>query len=232
MLEGKVVGSRKIEAGECILSEAPLFVLSSSRTIEDVKLAISHLSPAATLAFNSLKLSRATQSNTVPSDVPPDALALFNSNCWPLGDSMYPFETEPVTGSGIFPILNKLEHSCSPNTGYHYEQKLGRILVHAFDSISEKVAITISLVDPFLTRAERQERLERRFGIDCSCKACSLKGEEAELSDHRRERIKTLFVEMPDQNDASLAIRRCEEALHLLRDEGIKGWHGCWCYDG
>lgn len=89
---------------------------------------------------------------------------------------------------GLFCVLSKLNHSCSPNASFHFRASTGKAYVHAVDNIKAGSEIFIEYCPPLLEYAERQKTVAS-WGFKCSCSKCSMPFEDRSLSDKRRLRI-------------------------------------------
>ncbi|KAK4701775.1 cytochrome c oxidase subunit 5b, partial [Phenoliferia sp. Uapishka_3] len=160
-------------------------------------------------------------------------LPIFAANTFPLGGNTYP--SAPVSksspGVGIFPILSRVAHSCTPNSNFHWEATLGRMILNAIRPIAATERLSITLVDPFLPSIDRKAFLRQRFGYECECAACRQDSEGTRMSDARRTRVRIIFQEMPYQTKPQTVLRRVEEAINLLNEEGLLGYKGCFFYD-
>lgn len=132
---------------------------------------------------------------------------------------------------GIFPLLGRFAHSCTPSTTFHWSAVTHRMQVYAIAATPSSSILTITLGDPFAPASSRREALRRRFGFRCRCATCSLPEEKLRLSDARRARVQELWREMPFHQNAVDAVRAVDEALELLDEEGLGGFKGCFCYD-
>ncbi|KAL8276320.1 hypothetical protein RQP46_011286 [Phenoliferia psychrophenolica] len=163
---------------------------------------------------------------------------IFEANAFPLGGAAFPSgpsspskPTEWSPGVGVFPLLSRFAHSCSPTTSIHWEALIGRLVVFAVTPIPALATLTITLVDPFLPASDRRAYLRQRFGFECRCPTCSADEDKLRLGDARRARIRNIFLEMPYVTKPEKAVRSCEEALELLDEEGLYGFRACFHYD-
>jgi hypothetical protein len=83
-----------------------------------------------------------------------------------------PFGT-PVTG--LFVETVRLRHSCVPNCYSHYNPATNLMNVHAVKAIDTGEELTLSAISSlyYQNASDRAEELKSRFGITCTCEACS-----------------------------------------------------------
>ena len=99
-----------------------------------------------------------------------------------------------VLSSGVFLEASRLNHSCSPNSSPIWNSKTGCITVHAFKDILIDEEITISYINQFLNRCQRQKQLQG-YGFSCTCPACDellAVTEKGRTSENARLRIDRL----------------------------------------
>lgn len=85
-----------------------------------------------------------------------------------------------------------MQHSCAPNCFAFISQPVGEMhyVLRAVARIPAGTRLSVSLVNAYLTRAERRDELAREHRIPkCMCEACAVSDEEADLSDARRARM-------------------------------------------
>ncbi|KAM0750936.1 hypothetical protein T439DRAFT_243428 [Meredithblackwellia eburnea MCA 4105] len=159
-----------------------------------------------------------------------ELLATFNAHAFTLGEDSYSGMKSGTCGRGIFLVLSRFAHSCTPSANFHWDSSKFRMVVQSLVPMDKNTLPTISLVDPFLPRVERRKILREKFGFECHCAACDRDEATIRLSDARRARVHVLFIDMPNKNPRD-AIRSVEEAFDLLDEEGLMGWRGCFTYD-
>ena len=98
---------------------------------------------------------------------------------------------------GVFPIINRINHSCEPNCSVHWNLKTKREELFVMKSVEANTELTISYVDMISnasTRHERQEYLEKHFGFLCDCSLCQVSGEQLVHDNHIRAKVGVFFV--------------------------------------
>lgn len=102
---------------------------------------------------------------------------------------------------GAFPEVAKLNHDCRPNAAFYIDPATLMHITTAARAIQPGEEITLSYLDPFATREERQERAEATWGFECGCGQCSLEDEELEHSETRLGEIKWIEEKLADYRD-------------------------------
>ncbi|KAI5458308.1 hypothetical protein BGZ63DRAFT_493451 [Mariannaea sp. PMI_226] len=146
---------------------------------------------------------------------------------------------------GLFTTFCRMNHSCTPNTSWMYDETTGMMEVYAVRDITNGEEITDSYTDVARSRESRVKELEN-WGFQCQCMACQ--GPDAVEHDVRRRRIKQIrgilelyqesqrdhvkpvFAEMPKTDHE--AFQLAEESLTLLSQEQLVedlGMAHGWC---
>ncbi|KAJ4304129.1 hypothetical protein N0V88_001739 [Collariella sp. IMI 366227] len=112
----------------------------------------------------------------------------------------------------LFPDIARMNHDCRPNAEYRYEHPTFSQSVRAARDIFPGEELTLSYINPLMSRAERMAKLET-WGFRCTCPLCSLDGARAEESDARIEQIGRVKKELRDWSKGS---RACPEMAELL----------------
>ncbi|KAF5687765.1 SET domain-containing protein [Fusarium circinatum] len=135
---------------------------------------------------------------------------------------------------GLFTIFCRMNHSCTPNICWVYDEPTGFMEVYAVRDIGKDEEITNSYIEVAISYQARMKELSN-WGFSCQCAACE--GPDAAKHDERRRRIAQIkgildiyqdtgrsgdapkFAEIP-KTDLE-ALRLGEESLALLSDEGL-----------
>ncbi|KAI0773040.1 hypothetical protein BD413DRAFT_473253 [Trametes elegans] len=181
-----VFATSDILQGELILRERPLIVYPQllpyhsagppHERYPELEGALRQMSRSNQEAFHSL-------ANCHPSE-PYSAKAIIDTNALylgPLPSSTYPY-------GAVCNNISRINHSCSPNAVYHFDDASFTFEVRALFPIPAGAQIFISYIDPALPRTERQELL-LSYGFTCACSACSLTGPAHAQSETRRALI-------------------------------------------
>ena len=83
---------------------------------------------------------------------------------------------KPAIGISMFPQLALCNHSCSPNVTTYFSKN--GVYLYSLNTISKDGEIFMSYGPHFSVqnRLKRTEVLKTRYGFDCQCEACRLKG--------------------------------------------------------
>ena len=90
---------------------------------------------------------------------------------------------------GVFPIINRINHSCVPNCSVQWNPVTDREELFTAREVGAGEELTICYLDMVTnvsSREERRDYLERHFGFQCDCPLCSLEGEELRADDEIR----------------------------------------------
>lgn len=181
-------------------SEEPLVIQEDVRNSQSILSDLCAHPTALTQAY--LNLHNAFV-DTLPDD---PILAIFNSNCLPLApvepvSRALADENGRILAHGVFLQLSYFNTSCTPNASITWDERRGRMTVHALEAICAGDELNISYGQPlFAVRNERREYLRRIRNFTCTC-ACCERGdgdEEARrASDARRAELCRLFKAVP-----------------------------------
>jgi hypothetical protein len=123
-----------------------------------------------------------------------------------------------------YPEVALLEHHCRPNVvffidGNHVHHTVVARRVHPGEQL------TISrIVDPVLTRLERQRVLKKWKGSECSCSLCSGgKGSSsAAESDKRIKEIKRIYAKLSDHESKGVTTDMIARYIKLYKEEHLQ----------
>ncbi|KAJ7251845.1 hypothetical protein B0H12DRAFT_1119045 [Mycena haematopus] len=213
-----MVARRPIAMGELIALERPLVVSRTDVAIAEdqsttgifYQAALSGLSPSARSAIMSLHNCFGPEQETI--------LGTLLTNYQPvtIPDSL---DTEY---SGLFPVLCRANHDCSPNANFFFNWRSFTGQFHAVRAIAKGEEITALYCELAASRQERRAELQEHYKFLCECSTCSLPPDLAEQSDIRRKAIKELIPMMHAgiyADDISLAA--IENLLKFATDEGL-----------
>ncbi|KAG9218172.1 hypothetical protein CCMSSC00406_0008111 [Pleurotus cornucopiae] len=133
-------------------------------------------------------------------------------------------EGEPY--SGVFKDLSRINHSCSPNTIYHFDRASLSMLFFAARDIPAGAEITSGYCDTLQPHATRAQAL-KPYGIRCTCAACI----NPTASDANRLRISHVTDAVPaiirwagkPALPDGLLLRPTLAMLELIKTEGLEG---------
>ncbi|KAH9299492.1 hypothetical protein KI387_031174, partial [Taxus chinensis] len=74
------------------------------------------------------------------------------------------------TGTGLYPVISIINHSCFPNAVLLFEGK--NAFVRAVETIREGSELTLSYVEIAANSYSRQKSLKEQYFFDCKCSRC------------------------------------------------------------
>ena len=131
-----------------------------------------------------------------------------------------------IQGSGLYPTISRINHSCAPNSAWSWVAKdrtRRSKVVRACRRIQEGQEITFSYIQlgiANLTREERKDRLANWFPA-CGCEVCAREddGVRAELGDLHKE-MRLLTREGRVREAAGVALQKVK-AMEAVREEVV-----------
>jgi SET domain-containing protein len=73
----------------------------------------------------------------------------------------------------VFEVLSRINHSCSPNAQYSWNEKEGKRRLYAVRDIQKGEEVTIDYVGVDVLQKDRKIHLEQLYGFMCMCELCS-----------------------------------------------------------
>lgn len=123
---------------------------------------------------------------------------------------------------GAFPEVARFNHDCRPNAVYRIDPATLMHVTTAVSAIPPGEEITISYLDPLLSREQRQGRLHKDWSFECKCDLCSLTGEEHEHSETRLKEIKWIEEKLTDYSEhRGISTGLLTYLLGLYENEGL-----------
>ena len=141
-------------------------------------------------------------------------IIIYRTNAYPAGPGK----------SGLFPTISRLNSHCTPNVHYNWNENTGRSTIYSVSKISKGDEIVNCYIGLYMPRLERMRYLWGNFGFSCSCKTCSLTGQEQEDSDKRRmtlESLEEMTVTAILEKKKHLALDLVNLRLENLAEEGL-----------
>lgn len=204
-VEGKgdgIIADKALERGAPIMGHTP--VLLVHRDFKD-ELSLSQQQPLLDAAVDTLPKLTADLFLAQMAHVPDTHLgaAILSTNAFQL--DLNPGDVYDTSGHhyGAFPEVAKLNHDCRPNAAFYIDPATLMHVTTAVRAIQPAEEITLSYLDPFATREERQERAEAAWGFECRCSQCSLEDVELEHSETRLAEIKWIEEKLADYRDSA-----------------------------
>ncbi|KAL8920487.1 MAG: hypothetical protein Q9208_006236 [Pyrenodesmia sp. 3 TL-2023] len=199
-----------IAKGQRILLEQPLFSSllewDSYQDFEDYL-----FSTITTLSSISRDTFFALHNANPTSEYP--LMARFLTNCLPDQDR---------STASVYSTACLINHNCRANTHGEWNSDAKAATIHAVRDIKAGEEITMNYVSGKVKEV-REDRLNRLFGISCTCDLCSLPALATQLSDARRIEIYMLFDELDSVQNVLFApeqcIAECDRLMNLIDDE-------------
>ncbi|XP_023330710.1 SET domain-containing protein 5 isoform X2 [Eurytemora carolleeae] len=218
-----------LKIGELIFQDFPLFIVpsavhtDSSEQLDDyLEAQLQDLCLEAKEAFWDLTDSK--------SQGPKSSRGIYFTNCFSIKQT-----TTVEYPTAMLPILARLNHSCRPNTEFHWNDELGCDELRAFRNISQGEELTNCYLDLTIkgriTQQERRSLLKSGYGFDCNCEVCSLPFNLLEQDDKLRVEAFNLSQTCFDLKDSlsseeiSNVLRTAERWFFLRKMLGYKVIH-------
>jgi hypothetical protein len=126
-----------------------------------------------------------------------------------------------------FPETAVLQHDCRPNVAWHIDESFSlRLTVARKTQVGEE--LSVSYIDPFLARAERNAWVKRHRGSGggCPCRACSPpggeKGEEWAKGGKRLEEVLELKAVLRNHDSRGVTVEKVERFVKLFEEERLQ----------
>ncbi|MCL7044521.1 hypothetical protein MKW94_030066 [Papaver nudicaule] len=135
-------------------------------------------------------------------------------------------ELRPL-GTGLYPVISIINHSCSPNAILVFERQ--RAVIRAVEVIPQGTEVFISYIETAESTTTRQKALKEQYFFTCSCPSCR-KGiymevqESAILEGYRCKADKCTGFLLRDPDDEGFVCQTCglvrskEEILNISTD--------------
>ena len=154
---------------------------------------------------------------------------IYFTNCFTLGN-------DPRSPTGMLPILSRINHSCCPNTEFHWDSGLSEEHLRATRDIREGEELLDCYLDlnlpGRLTRDQRRNILRGGYGFWCDCQFCDKPQSEVAAQDRLRQEAFTLSEECRihkitnfDQSHLESIRRKAERMLELRKLLNMKLIH-------
>ena len=221
-----MIATEEIEAGTKIQEEEPVIVVRVPSSVIEAKIRLkeeyddnwNNEDPevfrnkvCGVLVEKALKnldpTRKALYTNMFDKNDPKTNLGIFLTNALPLGT---------YSLMGVFPIINRINHSCLPNCQVHWNPDTLKEELFVTSQCEANSEVSISYMDMFTqnpTKQGRQEYLKHHFDFSCTCVLCSLSGEELEKDDqirlevqHAAEQLQLLKEDNTDNQDSFLSL--------------------------
>ncbi|ORY18943.1 hypothetical protein BCR34DRAFT_621154 [Clohesyomyces aquaticus] len=229
-----VFATRDVEPGTVIMQDSPLILIRPPEMHEGIGYPLDAIQILITKAFDALSEDDQEEILSLSAHVLPgeadetdyDRLkTIFRSNAYNTGREI-----------GLFTKVARINHSCRPNAGYQWIERLGKRVVYATSRIDEGEEISVTYIPLLFSKKDRERRLDQ-YGFKCSCEACAGHTENTWASDHRRQEIQKAFFELEKELTLEVprsimakknARRQAEESLRLAElvdEEGLADYY-------
>lgn len=119
----------------------------------------------------------------------------------------------------VFPEISRLNHDCRPNADYYFDPETMTQHVHVVRPIAAGEEITISYIEPVMTREKRHKRISSAWHFDCDCSTCTQNAELIAAADARIGQIEDIRKHMRDYTPESAATPQMGELLVSLYEQ-------------
>ena len=227
--------------GTCLISEAPLLVLSDMGNPADLYSLVTELPEDRASAFWELAAykRRREEVQWIPSirAAYSGPSAAFDAHCSRVMHAWHIYETNRFTvrsasGArdklGLFPRSARVNHSCHPNVFHRHNHRLNRLTIYALEDIQPDTELATSYIDIVHATPERR-RILSHWGFKCGCVQCKKRDP---VSEQRRAKLEGLFARVHreaadregrelDHRGYSRASGELETVLRLMEEEGL-----------
>ena len=200
--------NRPIKRGEQILLEHPLLIINQN---------LERINPYekyfAKMTDHEREIFYSLHDSTERRFTPKTFNGIINTNAFGIS-----------CGSGIFPLITRINHSCRPKAHYSWDVLNYGLALYAQVDIEEGEEVTLSYIHVTADTRSRRDSLLRSFKFECQCELCSrTNAREVQLSDMRRNRILRLKEQARylECENPALALKKLEEVLNLYREEDM-----------
>jgi len=224
-----LVARRALVAGELIIKEKPLVLVKTPNTpktiinhVAELRNVVKSLSEDDRDLFNSLNIARPEICGKNQGDI--RNMGIFHTNAITL--KQMDKTVARSIGAAVFPNIARINHSCSPNVVWSYNQSKNMEEVRVVRDIDVGEELVACYIDPILSREERRNQLKTKYNFSCYCTICTLSGQELTDNERQRKEIIGLKNNIDDvsRNNVQLALKFAKmrvERMERLRKEMI-----------
>ncbi|KAJ9155130.1 SET domain protein [Pleurostoma richardsiae] len=119
----------------------------------------------------------------------------------------------------VFPEISRFNHDCRPNADYYFDLETLSQHIHAIRPIAAGEEISITYIDPVMSRSRRRQKLHSIWGFQCSCSQCTQPDAMTDASDSRVRQIRSLRRQLEDYGPGSAATPQMAELLVSLHEQ-------------
>lgn len=207
-----MIATRKLYPGDLILAEEPVLIVPDA-IFEDVEQCEEFLEKEMNMLSSTkrelvLSLTDKREVEEDSSYDPNPYCGIFYTNAMTYGDD-----------AALCPVMARANHSCRPNAEFISRADLGEQHLVTNYVINKGEEITINYMsmaeEGSDTKETRQSYLRRDYGFQCTCKACTLEGQELLDDESVRESMKELQAAGEDNLDAAEIESLIWKAYHI-----------------
>jgi hypothetical protein len=200
------VATRRIQNGEIIISEAPLFTQGRVRQNSTIIKSLAEISDQDKRRF--LELANCHKADPKFKNSP--FLGIFDTNALPCGvNDTSGNSGQFATTAGLFLQCSRFNSDCTPNVHNYWNEKQGLIFLRALKDIVEGEELCLCYSGEWRPRNERRKKLKESFKFQCRCATCSLDGDQQLRSDQRRAQLGALYEEIGGcAGDPALGVKK------------------------
>jgi hypothetical protein len=232
-----ITATQTIRRGKPLMVWSPVLIVHKSlfdqvpKKKERTRLleaALSYLPPATQTAFNKQRVRPGDAANANPRSI--EDILLAHPFEIDLGYATHKQDELNHSKHYVnYPEISVLQHDCRPNVATYIDNAFA-LRATVARRVQPGEELTISYVDPFLSRAERSAWVKRHrspLGTEgsCPCKACSPpggeKGEEAVKADKRLKEIISIRAELRNHESKKVDFAMIERFIKLYEEERL-----------
>ncbi|KAG5991688.1 hypothetical protein E4U52_003423 [Claviceps spartinae] len=174
-----LIATRNIPRGTRILSEKPMIIMPTVKTLEELRTLICRQIDSLS---NDKRQAFLSMHNVYPfNDTVEQYIGIFRTNSLPTEES--------PDKAAVFLEACRINHDCEYNAIHHWNEKINRHTVHAIRDIDAGEEITLTYVCYLGSRETRQKALKESFDFACLCRLCSLPTDQSQERDRKLAQI-------------------------------------------
>eukprot|EP00930_Biecheleria_cincta_P050798 TRINITY_DN35975_c0_g1_i1.p1 TRINITY_DN35975_c0_g1~~TRINITY_DN35975_c0_g1_i1.p1 ORF type:complete len:376 (+),score=76.48 TRINITY_DN35975_c0_g1_i1:182-1309(+) len=216
-----VIAKCRISAGERILTEKPIFLVSAQ---EMQAAATSGQAAQELLIKGKLEQLRSEEQQAFWSlsdchcgSGKKSAFGILQTNAIATG------QNSAHTKNGLYFVGCRFNHSCKPNVNRCWIPELGSEVFHVTQDIEPGEELTIYYIDPTASISERQALLKRGFNFTCACASCSLQGDHRSASEQLRREYRECDAKLKEaienSGDLETAMTSVWRMIEVIEEE-------------
>lgn len=202
-----MIATASITPGQLVLAEAPLVTIPAEALVE---LNFFRLVALSNIIMEELSMLPkkmrsdyfALHNQYQPAQLPP-VIGIWSTNAFALGGPGR-IDDGDFAESGVFNIISRFNHSCSPNAENVWCESSRSMEIRALQTITVGTEITIS----YITNAQELKYEVRKDALpfDCLCSACSLAPHARASDDALRQRVDLINRSLNDPGSEDINI--------------------------